>query len=287
MKKCLIIANTYKDESEKLTLEIKDFLKSKEIECEVLKLDENEDFPSESEVVSCWKDFDFSVSLGGDGTVLFACRLCAAKKIPVFPVNLGLFGFIASVQKNEWEERLSEFLEGNAEIARRSMVEAAVFSGEEKSVFQRGLNDVVVSAKSSAGMVSLDVAYNGSQLCMIKADGIIVSTATGSTAYSASAGGPIIDSELDAFVLTLMNPFSLSTRPLVLKGDGEISLKILPSRYKEVVMTVDGQTPIDLKAGDMIKIKKSKDEALLVGCTREKFYDALRSKMNWMGGPRA
>ena len=118
-----------------------------------------------------------------------------------------------------------------------------------------------------------------------KADGIIVSTATGSTAYSASAGGPIIDPDLDALVLPLMNAFSLSSRPMVVSPLGEIGITILPSRTSEVTITVDGQIPVDLHVGDIIKIRRIKDKALLVGCTSEKFYHALRTKLNWSGGP--
>ncbi|MBR0101204.1 MAG: NAD(+)/NADH kinase, partial [Treponema sp.] len=120
----------------------------------------------------------------------------------------------------------------------------------------------------------------------IKADGIIISTATGSTAYSASAGGPIIDPDLDAMVLTLMNAFSLSSRPLVLSPDGELEIEILPSRISDVVISVDGQIPVDLHVGDVIRIRQSEFKAKLIGCTKEKFYNALRSKLNWSGGPQ-
>jgi NAD+ kinase len=119
-----------------------------------------------------------------------------------------------------------------------------------------------------------------------KADGIIVSTATGSTAYSASAGGPIIDPGLDAMVLTLINAFSLSSRPIVLSPDGDLEIEILPSRVSGVVISVDGQIPIDLHVGDKIRIRRIEDKALLIGCTKEKFYNALRSKLNWSGGPQ-
>ncbi|HAH61832.1 MAG TPA: NAD(+) kinase, partial [Treponema sp.] len=107
------------------------------------------------------------------------------------------------------------------------------------------------------------------------------------TAYSASAGGPIIDPELDALVLTPINSFSLSSRPLVLSPNGEIGITVLPSRVQDIIITVDGQEPVSLQVGDCIKIRKTADKVKLVGCTTEKFYDALRSKLNWSGGPHA
>ena len=116
---------------------------------------------------------------------------------------------------------------------------------------------------------------------------MILSTSTGSTAYSASAGGPIIDPYIDAMCLTLINPVSLSSRPLILSPQTELNVEILPSRVSDVIVTVDGQIPNDLHIGDVIKIHQAKDKALLVGCTQDKFYNALRQKLNWSGGPNA
>ena len=131
------------------------------------------------------------------------------------------------------------------------------------------------------------VSYNDVPLGTFKADGIIISTATGSTAYSASAGGPIIDPELDALVLTPINSFSLSSRPLVLSPRGEVGITILPSRENDVIITIDGQKPFDLHEGDCIKIRRLQEKVKLVGCTTKKFYGALCSKLNWSGGPHA
>lgn len=285
MHNCLIVVNTYSEESENLAKLIVDFLKEKKFSSKIVSYDGNSDnvcFDKDD-----FEGFDMAVSLGGDGTVLFAARKCAKNKIPIFPVNLGQFGFIASVQKNEWKERLEDFLAGKLTVVKRSMVNATLIRNGEKISLDCGLNDVVISVQNATRTISLDVSYDNSPLGTIKADGMIVATATGSTSYSASAGGPIIDSELDALVLTLINPFSLSTRPIVLSGKGEISVKILPSRVSKIILTVDGQRPWDLVTGDIVLIKKDVDEAFLVGCTRDKFYDALRSKLNWMGGPRA
>jgi len=149
------------------------------------------------------------------------------------------------------------------------------------------LNDIVICAKSAATTISLNVNYETQMLCKLKSDGLIISTPTGSTAYSASAGGPIVSPEMDAFIMTPLNSFSLSSRPIVLHTEGVLSVTIKPSRTKEICMTVDGQTPISLMEGDVVRITKLDKKIRLVECTSEKFYNALRSKLNWSGVPHA
>ena len=281
MKKCLIVVNTHKDESQNLGRMIQSYLAAKSIESFVFCFD---GFSTENPFTG----FDFVITLGGDGTVLFAARGCVKNKIPVFPVNLGEFGFIASIQKNEWQKELDLFLAGKSEVDERNMLNAALVSTRQSEPFSGiGLNDVVICAKTAARTIMFTVSYNDVPLGTFKADGIIISTATGSTAYSASAGGPIIDPELDALVLTPINSFSLSSRPLVLSPRGEVGITILPSRENDVIITIDGQKPFDLHESDCIKIRRLQEKVKLVGCTTNKFYGALRSKLNWSGGPHA
>ena len=281
MKKCLIVVNTHKDESQNLGRMIQSYLAAKSIESSVFCFD---GFSTENPFTG----FDFVITLGGDGTVLFAARGCVKNKIPVFPVNLGEFGFIASIQKNEWQKELDLFLAGKSEVDERNMLNAALVSTRQSEPFSGiGLNDVVICAKTAARTIMFTVSYNDVPLGTFKADGIIISTATGSTAYSASAGGPIIDPELDALVLTPINSFSLSSRPLVLSPRGEVGITILPSRENDVIITIDGQKPFDLHEGDCIKIRRLQEKVKLVGCTTNKFCGALRSKLNWSGGPHA
>ena len=281
MKKCLIVVNTHKDESQNLGRMIQSYLAAKSIESSVFCFD---GFSTENPFTG----FDFVITLGGDGTVLFAARGCVKNKIPVFPVNLGEFGFIASIQKNEWQKELDLFLAGKSEVDERNMLNAALVSTRQSEPFSGiGLNDVVICAKTAARTIMFTVSYNDVPLGTFKADGIIISTATGSTAYSASAGGPIIDPELDALGLTPIKSFSLSSRPLVLSPRGEVGITILPSRENDVIITIDGQKPFDLHEGDCIKIRRLQEKVKLVGCTTNKFYGALRSKLNWSGGPHA
>ncbi|MCR5188699.1 MAG: NAD(+)/NADH kinase [Treponema sp.] len=280
MKKALIIINISKNESMDLSQEIKKYLETKSIEADFISFDGFCDNTS-------FEQYDFIVSLGGDGTVLYAARNAVSLDIPVFPVNLGQFGFIASIQPSEWKSILDNFLEGKEPFEERSMIKVEV-KREGKLIYSSlGLNDAVISSSIGASTVSLKINYDNSLLCRLKADGIIISTSTGSTAYSVSAGGPIVDTHLDACVITPMNSFSLSSRPIVLSTEGIINVEIEPCRAKDLSISVDGQEHEKLLVGDSISICKYEKKIKLISCTREKFYNALRSKLNWSGGPHA
>lgn len=280
VKKCLIIVNTEKEKSTSLAKDISAYLAEKGIECGLFHFD---GFSKKNPV----KGFDFVITLGGDGTVLFAARCCAKQHVPVFPVNLGEFGFIAGVQPAQWKKCLESFLKGKAPVAERSLVSAEVLRGGESVASCLGLNDIVITSKEAVSTISMVVAYNKQRLTQLKSDGVIFSTPTGSTGYSCSAGGPIIDPDLDAFIFTPINAFSLSARPIVLNPEGEISVLVTESRTKDIIISADGQSVCKLQENDEIIVSRSPDKALLVYCTTENFYKALLSKRNWSGGPNA
>ena len=280
MKKVLVLINVSKDESLFLSQKVSDFLKQKGYEVVLLSYDGFCDDTSFSE-------YDFVVTLGGDGTVLYAARNSIDYNIPIFPMNLGEFGFIASINKEEWEKQLDLFLNDKAVYQERTMIKADLYRKDKIIAKSYALNDVVISAKNTARTVALDVSYNSYHLCKLKSDGVIVSTATGSTAYSASAGGPIVEPSLNAFVFTPINSFSLSSRPIVLNGEGKIEIVIQPCRTKEICMIVDGQEPVTLQTNDKIIITTIEKKIKLICSTKDNFYNALRSKMNWSGGPHA
>lgn len=279
-KKVLIIINLSKEESKSLAEKISQYLNSIDIETVLLSFDGfSENIP--------FSDYDFVITLGGDGTVLFAARNCVEYDVPVFPVNLGQFGFMASIQQNEWKQNLELYLNGKAPYQERCLIKASLFRDNKLIKDFLALNDVVISAKNTARTVALDVKYDSAHLCKLKSDGVIISTPTGSTAYSASAGGPIVDPVLDAIVMTPINSFSLSSRPIVLNPNGIMEISIQPCRTKEICMIVDGQEPENLNSGDIIKIQRIEKKIKLICCTEEKFYNALRSKLNWRGEPYA
>ncbi|HZK20372.1 MAG TPA: NAD(+)/NADH kinase [Treponemataceae bacterium] len=280
MKKCLIVSNTDKKKSLSLATEIQLFLKDCNIRVSVVE------FCGINKPL-CLDKIDFIITLGGDGTVLYAARKCSKYDIPVFPVNLGEFGFIAGIQPDCWEKRLRNFLEGKEILTRRALLNGSISRADQTLISYEAMNDIVISSRDVARIVSLNVKAGAICFGQFKADGIIVCTPTGSTAYSAAAGGPIVDPRLDALILNPLSAFSLSNRPLVLPPEEILSIIVLPSRSTEVVVSWDGQEHYNVEAGDIITIKKSSQSIRLAGCGIDTFYTALRSKLHWSGGPHA
>ncbi len=284
MKKCLIVINSFKEEASSLGQKINSFLTGRGVVCSEFSYD-GKDAQSKN-VSASFKGYDFVVTLGGDGTVLFASRGCAPLGIPVFPVNLGEFGFLAGIQKDAWKTELECFLEGKSPVIERTLVRCEVLRGGETVFTTCGMNDIVISSSASSRLVNLGVAYNHAKLGPFKANGVIIASPTGSTAYSAAAGGPILDPSLKALVLTPISSFSLSARPLVFAADGELAITVLPSRAN-LGLTADGQIYFDLQINDVIILGVTEYSVRLAGASQEKFYAALQSKLNWSGGPRA
>lgn len=283
MKKCLLLVNSYKADSVKMAGEIKPYLESRSCGVEVFTYDGKH--AQDRDLEPPFEGKDFVVTLGGDGTVLFASRGCAPHGIPVFAVNLGEFGFLASISKGSWKEELDEFLRGGKKTSLRYMVSCRVIRSG-KTVFSGcGMNDVTVSSSGASRLVNLNVFHDGEFLGPFKANGLIVATATGSTAYSAAAGGPILCPSVKALLLTPISSFSLSARPIVFSG-GLLEIKVLKERYP-VGISVDGQLGFDLEQDDVIQLEIPECCARLVGATENTFYAALQSKLNWSGGPRA
>ena len=236
------------------------------------------------------KGYDAAITLGGDGTVLSAARTISPLAVPIFPVNLGTFGFIAGVHPPEWKKNFTCWLDGKAILSRRLMLEIAV---ERRGVdLLRGccLNDVVFSAAGIAKIITLRVSYSETgrsgfmKLGSYRSDGLIVATPTGSTAHSLAAGGPIVDPELEALILNPICPFTLSHRPMVLPAREMILVEVEEEHRNGVILTVDGQVSEKLKGGDRIYLKKAPYHCLLIASGRTGFYQALRTKLAWAGG---
>ncbi len=209
------------------------------------------------------------------------------KSIPIFAVNVGDFGFITEVSKDEWKQAFEKFRNGKLGISERVMVETTLYRGGEAIEIRCGLNDVVIASAGTSKVVRLSVDIGETTLGRYRADGVIIATPTGSTAYSVAAGGPILAPEMDALILNPICPFTLSNRPLVLPGDIPIHIGVEPRQRTDVVLTVDGQETVELAEGDRLKIKRADTKARIVRSDRRNFYEVLRSKLNWSGGPDA
>lgn len=278
VKRAVAIVNTYKPEASVIAQKIIEHLLGKSVHCDLYTYDGN-NLPTQ------FHGYDFAITLGGDGTVLFAARYCAKQGIPIFPINLGEFGFIAGIEPDAWEIPLNEFLEGNTYGNERMLLSAEVIRNNKTVFFSDALNDAVISGTGMARIVHLSVTFNGHSFGMYKADGIIVATPTGSTAYSAASGGPILAPDLSALILSPICAFSLSNRPIVLPSSGIMQITVLKKRHKESILTIDGQEVFPLTPDDTIQISEAKKKIRLIGCDTDVFYTALRSKLNWSGTP--
>ncbi|MDR0410141.1 MAG: NAD(+)/NADH kinase [Spirochaetaceae bacterium] len=268
--KVLLIINTQKSAAVKLASEIKD--KLEKCDCAV-------DLYSFDSRGIARKDYNIAFSMGGDGTVLFAARTISAFGTPIIPINLGTFGFTASVRPSQWFQVFSEWKDGKLETSERLMLEVIVERGGKAVFSQTGLNDAVISASGIAKTIRL-AAWRGDTLIgNYRSDGLIAATPTGSTAYSSSAGGPIIDPEIEAVILNPICPLTLFYRPIVLPAEDPITIKIGPEQRSGVLLTIDGQVTETLEPDDRVIIKSCANKARLVACDRAAFYKALHSKL--------
>ena len=232
------------------------------------------------------EEYLLAITLGGDGTVLFATRALSGRSVPILPINLGEFGFISEVQPDDWRSALDSFLSGRIDAGRRLLLDVRVSRAGEQLCGFRGLNDAVVSAEGLSRMVQLQVSLTDRLLGLYRADGVIVATPTGSTAYSAAAGGPILHPEMNALVLNPICPFTLSHRPIVLPPDEKVRISVVPDQRTDVALTVDGQTLTPLLPGDLLTVRAADTSAHIVRFGKRTFYEVLRSKLHWAGGPR-
>lgn len=223
---------------------------------------------------------DLAIVLGGDGTLLSAARALAGHDVPILPVNLGGLGFLTSVTLDELYPLLDPILAGNYGTSVRMMLDAEIRSDGASAGRQSALNDVVANKGALARMLEFDVYVNQDHVGRYRADGLIVATPTGSTAYSLAADGPIVDPELDAFVITPICPHMLTNRPIVIPGEARIDLDF-GAAEEPVYVTLDGQIGFQLKAKDHVTITKSAKRVTLVRPPNKSYFEILRSKLRW------
>ena len=280
IKNVLIVVNVGKEDGPEVAAEIEEYLVRHGMSVDTHR------FSGRPDGFSLQK-YDVAFSLGGDGTVLYCARLLGNHSIPIFAINVGDFGFITEVSKDEWKETFQKYCSGRLGISERIMIEATVLRDGEPVAFHRGLNEAVIAATGISKVVRLSVDIGETALGKYRADGVIVATPTGSTAYCAAAGGPILAPEMDAFVVNPICPFTLSNRPLVIPSDEPVVITIEKNQRTDVVLTVDGQEVVALAEGDSVKLRVADKKVRIVRSDRRNFYEVLRSKLNWSGGPDA
>jgi len=226
------------------------------------------------------KSSDMILVLGGDGTMLRASRLVAEKGIPILGVNLGTLGFITEVNRNEIFQALESMLSQGCGTEERLMLTTRAIRDGSVIAGYTVLNDVVIAKSALARIIDLETFVHETYVTSFKADGLIISTPTGSTAYSLAAGGPIMYPTLDSIVLTPICPHTLTNRPIVIPADFEVRIT-LKTPNEDVYLTLDGQVGLPLKVGDVIEIRKSEYKTKLVMPCERDYFKVLRSKLKW------
>ncbi|HEX9927612.1 MAG TPA: NAD(+)/NADH kinase [Pyrinomonadaceae bacterium] len=226
------------------------------------------------------EEVDLIVVLGGDGTMISTARLISDRSIPVLGINYGGLGYLTEFRIEEMFAALEQILAGNYELDPRVTLRVEHCRGSETLSTNRVLNDVVINKAALARIIELEVWLDRLFVNNFRADGLIVSTPTGSTAYNLSAGGPIIFPTMNAVVITPICPFTLSNRPIVVPDEAEIEL-VLKTKNEEVALTLDGQVGFQLQAGDSVKIRKSRMTFNLVQPPNRNYFDVLRDKLRW------
>jgi NAD+ kinase len=280
IRKVLLVINSRKDDVQRVVRSLRELTDSSGIE--TLALDFSTHASGES-----LNGVDLAISLGGDGTLLSCARMLAPREVPILAVNMGDFGFITEVSKSELADTWGKLLEGKLGVSERLMLSVEVQRlGSTSSTFL-GLNEAVIGIRGISRMIRLKIFMSDTYMGRYRADGVIVATPTGSTAYSMAAGGPILHPEMEAFILTPICPFTLSNRPTVVPANEILRVEVEEPQKADAVLTIDGQESFLLQPRDSILIRRAPFKARIVHTDRRSFYEVLRTKLNWAGEPNA
>jgi NAD+ kinase len=280
MKKIGIISNLSKDTSGDYTKTIIDGIASRNMEplvtSPVYKLLKKGTLLGEKEL---YQLSDIVLVLGGDGTILQTAREAAVYGIPLLGINLGRLGFLAEAEMSDCDFILDTLASGSYQMEKRMMLETELY--RDGRIINRfiALNDVAVAKSSFARIIHLKASVNGELVNHYAADGLLVSSPTGSTAYSLSAGGPVIYPGMECLLMTPICPHTLNSRPIVTNADSRIEIEVI-DRNREIQLTIDGQQAVNIMYGDKIVIFKSELETQLIRLTGYGFFNLLRSKLS-------
>lgn len=278
MKNFLIMTNEEKDPGFSTSNKIREYIESKG-GAAFLRKDFTEDTQSYSNIPG---EVECVIVLGGDGTMLHASRLIAPHDLPVVGVNLGTLGFLTEIEMSHLSEGIDDLLNDRFHIEERMMLEGCIFHRDISCYRLSALNDIFITRSGFSRIISFKIIVNGELLDVYAADGVIISTPTGSTGYNLSAGGPIVNPEANVILITPVCPHSLQAKSIVLGEWDTIEIhiqKVRKTQLEEALVTFDGQVAERLNPGDIIKIHKSRKVAKVVKVQENSFYHTLRVKV--------
>ena len=285
MDRFYVISNSMKDPEGKIAKEIKAYLNFRGKQCFIQERQGKESLRSykytNANLIP--DDTECILVVGGDGTLLQAARDMIERNIPLLGVNKGTLGYLAEVDGDNMEEALDRLIDDNVVIEDRMMLEGCAYSHKKKLLQDFALNDIVIARSGRLQIIDFNIYVNGEFLRSYSADGIIISTPTGSTGYSLSAGGPIVSPEASLILLTPIAPHTLNTRSIVLPADAEITVELLHGHtagWDEAAASFDGDTCVKLGIGDCIRIYRSSRMTRLIKINNISFLEVLRNKMN-------
>jgi NAD+ kinase len=223
---------------------------------------------------------DMIVVLGGDGTLISVARKVGERQVPIMGVNLGSLGFLTEITLDGLYPALESYLRGDYKLSERMMLKVTLLRDGKEVCSHEALNDIVINKGAPAKIITLDAFVNCSFLATFKADGLILASPTGSTGYSLSATGPIIDPSVDCMLITPICPHTLTNRPLVVGAERTITVT-LDSRMENVMLTIDGQVGVDLQYRDVITVRRAEHRTRLVMSADTDYFEVLRNKLLW------
>lgn len=277
-KRCLIVFNPEKEGAQAAADKANDCLRQGGVKSSLFEYSRHHapPLPAFSEAA---QDVDIIIVLGGDGTILGVSRLLAPQSKPILGINLGGFGFLTSCGGHELESALGCLINGDYRSVHRFFLEARVERGGQTAFESFALNEALIALKQPGRLLELSVGENHDPELTYRADGLIVSTPTGSTGHSLSAGGPILEPNLAALVVTPVSPHSLFNRPLVIEGERELAIRLM-NEDRELLLILDGQIHQELKGEDIIHIKRSSRSIATITLPERSFSQVLRLKFN-------
>lgn len=283
MKKIGIIPNVEKDKGLAVTKRLVDYLLEKGCEPQLSERVANlAGLPQYAKAEdTLYRDSDFLISLGGDGTLLGVGRKTARYITPILGINLGTLGFLTAEEKNHAEQAIDTVLEGKFKLEKRMMLKSTIATDEERMEGMIALNDICITRGNLYKILEFNVFVNDEYVDTLRADGVIICTPTGSTAYNLSAGGPILKADAQIIAITPISPHTLTSRPIVVSADDVVTVEVNPTREDTAfTISADGQDNLTLTGKNVVQIRRAEECTTIMKTKVQSFYDVLRHKLS-------